>query len=236
MMFVRMRFLTILVIFLLTCFSPAIGQDSYPVGQAEENEYFMYAPEGLNPDGVYPLIVAFSPGGNGRSLIKTWKKHADDHNCVLFASKIIKNGMDIPLYLKRIKKLILERIAPKYPISPSCIITTGTSGGGMAAHLFSFFHPDIVAGVITSVGYIHENSLKQKDKYPQGKVCVFLTSPTDFNYKLMKEDAKFLKARNWNTSWIEFEGGHRTAPEQNRDEALSWMIVQPEITEKLVKN
>jgi predicted esterase len=141
--------------------------------------------------------------------------------------------MNIPLYLKRIVKLINERIAPAYPISPKCIITVGTSGGGMAGHLFSFFHPDTVAGVISSVGYIHENSLKQKDIYPQNKICAFLTSPTDFNYKLMKEDKKFLDSLNWNTLWLEFEGGHRTAPENIREEALTWMLEQPEITDKL---
>lgn len=237
MKFLKIKFLLTVCIFLaMGSFSALLGQASYSAGLAEENEYFLYAPEGLSSERLYPLIVAFSPGGDGKGLIKTWQKHADDHKCVLFASKIIKNGMDIPLYLKRIKKLINERIAPKYPIKTDCIITVGTSGGGMAAHLFSFFHPDVVSGVITSVGYIHENSLKQTESYPQGKICAFLTSPTDFNYKLMKEDVKFLKAHNWNTLWLEFEGGHRTAPETIRDEALAWMLSQPEITDKLVKN
>ncbi|MDN5279308.1 MAG: hypothetical protein PWR01_3273 [Clostridiales bacterium] len=230
------RSLPIVLVAIIMLFCTKSGWSSYPAGLAEENEYFIYAPEGLNPDQVYPLIVAFSPGANGRGLIKTWQKHAEEHKCVLFASKIIKNGMDIPLYLKRIKKLINERIAAQYPIAPECIITVGTSGGGMAAHLFSFFHPDVVAGVITSVGYIHENSLKHKETYPQSKICAFLTSPTDFNYKLMKEDVKFLKNLNWNTLWLEFEGGHRTAPEEIRDQALGWMISQPEITDKLIKN
>ncbi len=141
--------------------------------------------------------------------------------------------MNIPVYLKRIVKLINERIAPKYPIKTDCIIAVGTSGGGMASHLFSFFHPETVAGVISSVGYIHENSLKQFDKYPYNKACVFLTSPTDFNYKLMKEDEKFLKKHDWNTLWIEFEGGHRTGPLELRDEALEWILSQSEVADKL---
>jgi hypothetical protein len=49
----------------------------------------------------------------------------------------------------------------------------------------------------------------------------------------MKEDAKFLKSLEWNTLWLEFEGGHRTAPEEIREEALEWMLEQPEIYGKL---
>ena len=211
------------------------ASSKYKSGVKEENEYFFFAPDGLDVSKKYPLLVAFSPGGNGRGLVKDWQDLAQKHNCLLFASKIVKNGMNIPGYLKRIVKLINERIAAQYPVNTSCIIAVGTSGGGMASHLFSFFHPETVAGVISSVGYIHENSLKQFDQYPRQKACVFLTSPTDFNYKLMKEDLKFLKKHDWNTLWLEFEGGHRTGPLELRDQALAWMLEQPEISNILKK-
>ncbi|MEW6713284.1 MAG: hypothetical protein AB1403_25915, partial [Candidatus Riflebacteria bacterium] len=194
--------------------------------------YLIYAPEGLSTGKTYPLLVTFSPGANGQGLIKEWQDLADKHQCILFASKIVRNGMNPPPYLQRLVKIIKEKIAAQYPIKTNCIIAAGTSGGGMTAHLFSFLQPETVAGVITSVGYIHENSLKQTEQYPRNKACVFLTSPTDFNYKLMKEDVRFLKKHDWNTLWLEFEGGHRTGPLELRDEALGWILQQPEITDK----
>ncbi|PKL48629.1 MAG: hypothetical protein CVV42_09155 [Candidatus Riflebacteria bacterium HGW-Riflebacteria-2] len=196
------------------------------VGTHEDNEYLIYVPEGLAEGVRYPLIVAFSPSANARDLIGTWKNHAEKHKCIILASKIVKNGMDIAQYLTRLRTLIHDRVATSYPIMPDRVIAVGTSGGGMASHLFSFFHADTVAAVITSVGYIHENSLKQKDVYPHNKVCAFLTSPTDFNYKLMKEDRKFLTSLDWRVKWYEFEGGHRTAPEDIRAEALAWVLEQ----------
>ncbi len=190
----------------------------------EENEYFLVIPSASQENTPCPLLVAFSPSGNGRGLVKNWKNIVEKNGCFLFASKIVKNGMDIPLYLKRIKKLIKTRLAEKYRIQTDSIIATGVSGGGMASHLFCFFHPDMVAGVISTVGYIHENSLKKKEQYPRDKVCVFLTGPKDFNYKLMKEDKKFLDSLNWTTKWEEFAGGHRQAPDELLDEALKWVI------------
>lgn len=221
----KMRKVILLVTLIACCWLPAHPQELNCVaGNYEENEYLIYIPEGLETGVTYPLIVGFSPSGNARSIIKTWKAHAANHKCIILASKIVKNGMDISRYLVRLSKLIHENVSSKYPIMPDRVIALGTSGGGMASHLFSFFHPETVAAVITSVGYIHENSLKQKENYPRDKICAFLTSPTDFNYKLMKEDRKYLKSLGWQIKWYEFEGGHRTAPEEIREEALTWVV------------
>lgn len=218
------QFVVLLVTALLLVLPASLNAAPLASGTYEENEYLIYVPDGIDTDQKYPLIVAFSPGGDADGLVKTWGPHADRNKCLVMASKIIKNGMDIPLYLKRLRKLIWERVGEQFPVRTDRVIALGTSGGGMAAHLFSFFHPDTVGAVISSVGYIHENSLKHKDTYPQGKVCAFLTSPTDFNYKLMQEDKKFLTSLNWKLKWYEFDGGHRTAPEDVREEALKWVL------------
>ncbi len=218
------QFVLLLVSTLLLVLPAGLAAAPLASGTYEENEYLVYVPDGIDTDQKYPLIVAFSPGGDADGLVKTWGPHADRNKCLVMASKIIKNGMDIPLYLKRLRKLIWERVGEQFPVQTDRVIALGTSGGGMAAHLFSFFHPDTVGAVISSVGYIHENSLKHKDTYPQGKVCAFLTSPTDFNYKLMQEDKKFLTSLSWKLKWYEFEGGHRTAPEDLREEALKWVL------------
>ncbi len=218
------HFVLLLAAILLLVLPAGLAAAPLASGTYEENEYLVYVPDGIDTDQKYPLIVAFSPGGDADGLVKTWGPHADQNKCLVMASKIVKNGMDIPLYLKRLRKLIWERVGEQFPVQTDRVIALGTSGGGMAAHLFSFFHPDTVGAVISSVGYIHENSLKHKDTYPQGKVCAFLTSPTDFNYKLMQEDKKFLTSLNWKLKWYEFEGGHRTAPEDVREEALKWVL------------
>lgn len=204
-------------------FSAALSAAPVASGTYEEAEYLIYVPDGIDSEQKYPMLVAFSPGADAEGLITTWGPHAEQNHCLILASKIIKNGMDIPNHLKVLRDLIKEKVSEQFPVKPG-VIALGSSGGGMAAHLFSFFHSDTVAAVISNVGYIHENSLKKKGSYPKDKVCAFLTSPTDFNYKLMQEDRKFLTSLSWQLKWYEFEGGHRTAPSEMREEALEWVL------------
>ena len=57
-----------------------------------------------------------------------------------------------------------------------------------------------------------------------------MTSPTDFNFALIKEDRPFLEKRGWQVKWCEFEGGHRSAPEGLYAEALAWILTRAPFT------
>jgi hypothetical protein len=39
----------------------------------------------------------------------------------------------------------------------------------------------------------------------------------------MLHDWNFLKEHNWKTKWIEFEGGHRIAPDSAYQQAAQWL-------------
>lgn len=216
---VKRFFVLFLLIVASSCFAGQV-----PAGIFDEGEFVVFVPENLDDSYVYPTIIGFSPGGRGSDIISTWRSAATENNCIILGSNVIRNGMDIQKNLITVKADIKDKLALKYPIDLNKIVALGSSGGGMAAHLFSFFHPDIIAGVITNVGYIHETSLKQSKRYPRGKACAFLASPTDFNYKLMQQDIKFLEQLKWKCTWLEFEGGHRMAPEHLRSEALDFVL------------
>ena len=147
-------------------------------------------------------------------------------------SNKVRNGIDIQAELSVIKNDLINKFSKEYPIDLKKVIAVGSSGGGMASHLFSFLHPDTVSAVITNVGYIHEGTLAQSKIYPQNKICVFLAGTTDYNYKLMKEDLAFLKKHGWTCEWIEFVGGHVMAPQEQRKEALKFVLGELEKREQ----
>ena len=214
------------LIFLLSINPLAKASDFNP------NDYVVFLPTGINSYIPRPVIIGFSPSANGKDVVNIWKEAAEENNCVIIASNKVRNGMDIQAELLVIKKDLNEYFSKEYPIDLKKLIAVGSSGGGMASHLFSFLHPDSVSAVISNVGYIHEGTLSQSKIYPQNKICAFLAGTTDYNYKLMKEDLKFLQNHGWTCKWIEFVGGHVMAPQEQRKEALKFVLDELEKREQ----
>lgn len=221
----RFRMFTVLFVLLLsvTVFVPSTQARDFNAG-----DYAIYIPSGIDYDKANPVIMGFSAGGSGSSVVNIWKEAADKFNCIIIASNVVRNGMDIQSELKQIKKDLQNELSAQYPIDLKKVIAVGSSGGGMASHLFSFLHRDIIAGVISNVGYIHEGTIAQSKAYTRNKVCAFLAGSRDFNNALMKEDLKFLNEHGWKCKWIEFEGGHTMAPESDREDALEFVLTEIE--------
>ena len=220
------KLLLVFIIALISANSITFARDFDP------QNYAVYLPTGIKSYVPRPVIMGFSPSGSGSDVINIWKEAAEECNCIIIASNKVRNGMDIKNELDFIKEDLTNHFAEEYPIDLSKVVAVGSSGGGMASHMFSFFHPETVAAVISNVGYIHEKTLSQSKIYPQNKICVFLAGTTDYNYKLMKEDLKFLEKHNWTCKWIEFVGGHVMAPQENRKEALKFVLEELEKKEK----
>ena len=94
----------------------------------------------------------------------------------------------------------------------------------MGAHAFVAFHPDLVRAVVVNTGMMEEAF--RSASYPEGKLAVFLASPTDFRVGEMKADRAFLEAHHWTTQWLEFEGGHRLAPTATYEQAAEWLATR----------
>jgi len=190
--------------------------------QVEYSDFILLKPAGLVQGKKYPLLVALSPGGDAPSLIAQWEPLAKDHHWIVLASRTHRNGVDVePIFAAHARDI--KTLIQTEPIDPARIIANGVSGGGTGSHLLAFFYPDIFAAVIVNSGVIHPDFTTRRDKYPKGKLAVFLCSPTDPNYEPMKRDRDFLQGLGWDTTWIDFEGGHAPAPLPAYEKAVSWL-------------
>lgn len=197
------------------------GQVNKEPQMIENAEYIIYIPQGIDYHKQYPLCIALSPNADAHSMIALWSEIADQYQLIIFASKEFRNGLGEGIIHKIVSSL--EEVSPNLPINDSQIVATGFSGGGMGAHGFSFLYPELIRAVIVNTGMMHSSYIVKKERYPTEKLAVFLSSPTDFRYDEMKRDREFLNRLNWQTKWIEFEGGHVIAPPSAYQEAVQWL-------------
>ena len=211
----------IITIFLLSFCSFAVWADTI-----DTPEYILYMPSGIDSGQKYPLVIALSPNADAQGMINVWKAISEKYNWILFASKEFKNGQPFYSDVDYHIMAVVKQLCMQYPIDTSRIIATGMSGGGMGSHGYAFIFPEIISAIVVNTGKINEYFLEpgQKEKYPQGKIAVFLASPTDFRYQEMKRDQVFLENIGWKTKWIEFEGGHTFAPASAYGEAAEWLM------------
>jgi predicted esterase len=190
----------------------------------DRQTYLVYLPDGIELGKRYPLVFALSPGANAASMISAWVPAATKHHWIVAASKEFRNGVEFGVTFRQIEAE-LNDVESSYPIDTTHVILTGLSGGGMGAHAFAKFYPGRVQAVVINTGMM--DSVFMTDDYPEWKTAVFLASPTDFRYTEMKRDRSFLEQHRWKTDWIEFEGGHRMAPDTVYEQAADWLDENP---------
>ena len=190
----------------------------------EEAPFIIYVPSQIDLDLKYPLAVALSPNADAQSMVNALSHAAEQNKWIIYASKTFRNNIAYDDMLPDINSN-LNWVFSNFPIDESMVVAAGFSGGGMGAHAYSFFYPDIISAVISNTGKIddffkYENNL---EKYPQGKLAVFLASPTDFRYEEMDQDFLLLEEQGWGVKWLEFDGGHQIAPPDSWDRAFEWI-------------
>jgi predicted esterase len=187
---------------------------------ADHPSYLIYLPQGWTPKQRLPLVFGLSPGADARSVILTWSSVAEKHHWLVAASKEFRNGQEFGPSLRQIEAE-LNAVEREYLTDPRRVIFTGTSGGGMGSHAFSKFHTDRLSAVVINTGMMYAPFMT--GNYPEGKLAVFLASPTDFRYGEMQRDRRFLEGHHWKTKWIEFAGGHVVAPATVYEQAAAWL-------------
>jgi predicted esterase len=212
-------------VFMLCC----SGSSSSPGSEAKvisEKRYLLYIPGGIDPSMRYPLILALHPAADAKCMIEAWKAVAEKYRWLILASRESRNGADMYRDSRNLNDLVLE-IAEDYPVDRTKIIATGFSGGGQASHFLSMHYPELFRAIVVNTCRIHEAFSSNRGlDYPRNKIAVFLASRTDFRYSEMKADRRFLESMGWRTQWIEFQGGHRIAPEKAYLKAAEWLDSQ----------
>lgn len=173
------------------------------------NNYEVYLPTTLSDTGVYPVVVFFSPDGNGKVPLEKYKSIAEEWEFILVGSDYTKNGMDAALAMNGANNLVND-VVSRFNVDGARIYLSGFSGGARIAGGLALQRMD-VTGVICC------SATPPQSVAPRGYIGV--AGLGDMNYLEMKK----FQSRETAVSLSEllvFDGKHEWPPVKIMENAM----------------
>ncbi len=180
--------------------------------------YQLYLPAGYDPAAAHPVIFFMSPGGNARP--GALKEFADAHGWLVVGLTEAKNGPWEPIMGNFLAAH--DDLVQRCKIAEGRKYATGFSGGARGSSLFVQLRPGFGGVLLQGAGFWFDERKYGLKKLPPGCRVAMIMGTEDNNHKEATDLQKALPKSQPFRLW-EWPGGHRTPPEDLRNEALLWM-------------
>jgi len=202
----------------------AIAAD-LPVGQIvpditcvadASQSYALYIPRAYTPDRSWPVILAFDPGGRGRTPVERYQAAAEQYGFIVAGSNNSRNGSpEIGKAVVAMSSDVLSRLR----VDERRLYLAGMSGGARVALSVALGSREHVAGVIASSAGYPDAKPRKTLGFP-----MFATAGTeDFNHLEMRRLDRALTTPH---RLAVFEGGHVWLSSDLATTAVEWMELQ----------
>lgn len=121
--------------------------------------FALYAPENLEPDRDYPLVVILhGMGGSGERTLQNWLPRLKDEDFIILCPSYPAgawwsfNAEDLVFNL-------IRHVKQSYPVDHNRVFLTGLSNGAIGAYMIGMFYPDRFAGIVPIAGAITDRYL-----------------------------------------------------------------------------
>ena len=174
--------------------------------------YALFVPADYTPSRAWPVILAFDPGGRGRTPVERYEAAARRYGYIVVGSNNSRNGStDIP----RILAAMTGDVSARLTVDPKRVYLAGMSGGARVALGIAMASKDIAGVIASSAGY-PDNRVRKSLPFP-----VFATAGTDdFNHLEMR---RFDRALTSPHRLVIFNGGHVWLSSDLAMQAIEWM-------------
>ena len=185
--------------------------------------YQVYVPTTFKADAATPVIIAFSPGGNGKQMVNAMKDSAEKAGWLLIGCDKLKNGMSDDRLQQKMEDEVLADIFGKLPYNPKRIYFAGFSGGAMRSYELSARRKEKFAGIIAYGGWLggQEN---QRKPFCNGMAVAQVNGEKDAAANSWADrDADALKKRKCRVKKFSFPGAHALPPADVTDKSIAWL-------------
>ncbi|WP_111708890.1 sialate O-acetylesterase [Lutibacter citreus] len=184
--------------------------------------YNVYTPTTYTKSKLSPIIIAFSPAGNGTGILNQMKESAEKFGWILVGCDKLKNGMKDVALEEKMEDEVMNDILKNIPHDSNRIYLAGFSGGAMRAYGLATRRPEKYAGIVAYGGWLGGKDYRDK-QYQEGMFVAIINGEKDKGANNWKDiDTKTLLKNNCIVKHFSHSGGHKIAPSKITSEVLSW--------------
>jgi len=168
-----------------------------------------------------PLLIIFSPSGNGKQGVAAFINAAETYNYILVCSNNSRNG---PLDQNfEIAQALFDHVFSTFNIHPNRFYLAGFSGGSRLATAIAT-SSDQIAGVLAcGAGFPSVPSyIPTIPKFSYAGIC----GDRDMNFQEMVKVKRYLNRTQFRNTLFTFDGGHMWPPNEQILMAFDWLEME----------
>jgi len=194
----------------------------HPVPGDPETAFHVYHPTSYKPPAKLPMLILFSPGGDGAGILGAFREAAEELGWIVVGCDHLRNGMDnregIEVFTRMLP--LIEAATPGH--DPEKLYLGGFSGGASRAFNFTIDFDRPWKGVISCGGWLGREP--RSNDYPRNMAVVFVNGDDDNGANsYVDRDTQIFKRRRGKVNTFTFPGGHVIAPTRDLVEAMKWV-------------
>lgn len=189
-------------------------------------DYYVYKPSNYKVDETSPMMILFSPSGNGYGTMLRHFEAAEKTGFLLITLDVFKNNDDLAERQIRFNELLPQ--LEKIPHDTDKLFMGGLSGGAWRAYRFSGSTERSWAGIYATGGWLgyQLNDEYNKNHVHHGMRIAMVNGDRDrAAARFEPRDTEYLsKTADCEVAMFAFEGGHQVPPTDSQVEAFQWLL------------
>jgi len=184
--------------------------------------YHVYYPTLFDPASPPPIVIAFSPDGNGLSMVKILGASVEQANWIVAGCDKLRNSSDKSKPWTIMEDEVLDDIYARIPHNHARIYLAGFSGGAMRAYGLASRRPERFAGILAYAGWLG-GPKRQKKKYCSHMAVAMVNGRKDKGANAcQKGDMRALLRWDCHVKTFPFNGGHQMPGKGITYAAIRW--------------
>lgn len=185
--------------------------------------YHVKIPENYRAGELRPVLVVFSPAGNGSMILRKMQEGAGTAGWIVVGCDSLRNNFRDHNLAKRMEDEILEDVYRNLPVNRDRVYLGGFSGGGWRAYHISARRKEQFAGILSYGGWLGGYQ-SQDAPYCANMSVAMINGVRDRGANAwVAIDTETLKKRNCSVKHFSFDGGHKVAPPDVTEAVVDWM-------------